>query len=68
MQDSTEPKRVRHIKRGTLYKVIGHGALQTEFPLHDYDDVVVYQSEKDGSIWVRPVSEFYDEDRFTVLE
>jgi hypothetical protein len=52
-------KRVRHKKRGSEYAVIGHGKIQTDVPLKDYDEVVVYQSE-DGTIWVRPVSEFMD--------
>jgi hypothetical protein len=51
-------ERVRHLKRGTEYEVLGDGLVQTDTPLKDYDKVVVYQSGE--YIWVRPVSEFRD--------
>jgi len=52
--------RVRHVKRGSFYRVLGAGKVQTDAPLTDYAEVVVYQGEADGLIWVRPVSEFED--------
>lgn len=52
-------KRVRHKKRGTEYQIIGHGKIQTDVPLKDYDEVVIYVAEN-GSLWIRPVSEFMD--------
>ena len=55
--------RVQHVKRGSTYRVIGRGKVQTDTPLADYAEVVVYQGESDGLIWVRPVSEF-DDGRF----
>jgi hypothetical protein len=55
-----ESNRVRHLKRGSTYRVVGRGKVQTDAPLTDYDDVMIYQSEADASIWVRPVAEFYD--------
>lgn len=52
--------KVKHVKRGTVYKVIGEAKIQADIPLTDYDSVVVYQDEKDGHIWVRPKKEFED--------
>lgn len=60
------PKRVRHVKRGSAYIVLGEAQIQTDTPLKDYDSVVVYQSY-DGKLWVRPVSEFTD-GRFVALK
>lgn len=53
-------ERVHHVKRGSTYRVIGRGAIQTDTPLTDYAEVVVYQCEADGKLWVRPISEFED--------
>ncbi len=52
-------RRVRHKKRGSIYSVIGYGFVQTDAPLTDYSEVVVYRAD-DGSTWVRPPSEFED--------
>lgn len=52
----------KHIKRGSTYDYVGEAKVQTGEPLHDYDKVVIYRSDADGSLWVRPVSEF--EERF----
>lgn len=56
--------KVKHIKRGSTYTVLGEGKIQTGRPLVDYDQVVVYQGD-DGQIWIRPLEEFRD-GRFTV--
>jgi hypothetical protein len=53
------PFAVRHKKRGTIYSIIGYGNIQTENPLHDYDDVVIY-SDSHGVKWIRPIKEFED--------
>lgn len=52
--------KVKHVKRGTVYKIIGEAKIQTDIPLTDYDDVIVYQGESDGHIWVRRKTEFED--------
>lgn len=49
----------RHKKRGTTYTVMGRATMQIDGPL-DNVKVVIYQSDADGSMWVRPVSEFED--------
>jgi hypothetical protein len=48
-----------HMKTGGLYVVLTDAELET-----DLSRVVVYKSLKDGRIWVRPASEFYDPERF----
>jgi hypothetical protein len=54
------PRRVRHKKRGSTYRVIGTAVLQTDEPLEDMRGVVVYQCEADGRFWVRSCTEFED--------
>ena len=54
--DSGGPRqRFRHRKRGHIYQVISTGILERTM-----EPVVIYQSEDDGRIWVRPVGEFTD--------
>lgn len=55
----------RHIKRGTEYRLIATGRLQTEESCEDMRNVAVYLAH-DGRYWVRPVSEFID-GRFETL-
>lgn len=52
--------RWRH-RKGGEYVVIAVGRIEA-----DLSPVVVYQSEKDGHVWVRPLAEFED-GRFTQL-
>lgn len=60
-------EQVKHKKRGSVYRVLHRGAiLQTDSPLDDYAELVVYQDPKDGRVWVRPVSEF-DDGRFETV-
>ncbi len=47
-------------KKGGLYRVLMAGVLET-----DRSDVVIYD-DADGTVWVRPVTEFYD-GRFSPL-
>ncbi|GAC1508456.1 MAG: hypothetical protein NVS1B6_15840 [Steroidobacteraceae bacterium] len=53
--------RWRHVKRGTAYVEIGTGCLQTaDSEKLDDQQVVIYQAETGGQIWVRPTYEFMD--------
>ena len=50
-----------HKKRGTTYDVLAELALlQTDTPLEDMAEVVVYRCRETGDFWVRKYSEFYD--------
>ena len=46
--------------KGGAYQVlfVGKGQFHKEY---DMEDMVVYQSDTDGSYWVRPLSEFNEE-------
>lgn len=61
------PSHVKHLKRGSTYRVIGEARLQSDLPLSDMADLILYQSESDGSIWARPPAEFLD-GRFASIE
>ena len=58
--------RVKHVKRGTEYTVLGQAEVQSGSPINESDILTVYQGT-DGKIWARPVSEFND-GRFIVIE
>lgn len=49
--------RYRHKKTGGTYKVLLADNVRCEW---DLTPAIVYQSEHDGSIWIRPYSEFHD--------
>jgi hypothetical protein len=49
----------RHVKRGTEYRIVACAKVQTDMPLGDYDEVIVY-ADAEGKAWVRPVTEFED--------
>ncbi len=60
-------RRVRHVKRGSTYLVVGLGKLQTSTPISEGALVAFYRSEVDGEFWARPLSEFED-GRFVDIE
>lgn len=49
-----------HVKTGGTYKIIDEGGVQSEVPLVDLDRVIIYRSEKDGTLWARRATEFFD--------
>jgi len=67
-RNHTSNRIVRHKGRGTTYRVIGEGKMQSSrwfykaagIDIHvDNSDVTIYEAE-DGTRWVRPTEEFED--------
>jgi hypothetical protein len=56
----------KHRRRGTTYTVLGRAVLQTDLPLADNHELVVYAGA-DGRLWARPSEEFFD-GRFEVVD
>ncbi len=56
----------RHVKRGTEYREVARGKLQTDVPLTDYAELVAYH-DQNGNWWFRAPAEF-DDGRFTTTE
>lgn len=56
MHDDPRSMVYRHVKTGGLYVVL-HWDARIEASM---DEAVVYQSLKDGMMWVRPKTEFMD--------
>jgi len=59
-------KRIKHIKRGTTYRIVGRASIQISTSIKDGDVVYVYESEDDGKWYARPITEF-TLDRFEEL-
>jgi len=56
----SEIKRYRHVKRGTVYEIVGRAELQVNnIALADGATMVFYRGE-DGKLWVRGEAEFMD--------
>jgi hypothetical protein len=53
--------RYRHKVRGSTYRILFEAAKASSI-IQALDDMtmVVYQSETDGQVWVRPAIEFFD--------
>lgn len=51
-------------RKGGVYDSLGIALVQTDVPLTDMDEVVVYRGHKDGTLWARRAVEFED-GRFT---
>lgn len=55
-----ERGRYRHVKRGTIYQVVGEASLQiATYDLVDGSNLVIYRGE-DGKLWAREHGEFHD--------
>ena len=52
-----------HDKSGGIYNVIGVGRIQTDTPLTDMTNVLIYFNPESG-YWARPVDEF--KNRFSI--
>lgn len=52
--------RYQHKKTNQSYALLGFGMIQTKTPLTDNAEVAIYESEKTGHLWARPVTEFSD--------
>lgn len=52
----------RHVKRGSLYRLLGEAPLQASGKMSEYEGVTlcIYQSVDTGTIYARPHHEFYD--------
>jgi hypothetical protein len=63
--DSAEipTSRYRHLKTGGTYRFMHHAFIE-----HNLLPAVVYRSEKDNTVWVRPALEFFDKKRFELFE
>ncbi len=55
LRDELDYDFYRHTKSGGIYSVIAEGQVEA-----DLQKVVIYKSNLDGIVWVRPASEFYD--------
>lgn len=76
---ATSPAKVRHVKRGSTYDVIGEGEVQISTGFDDRergagtkkwrrltegDHLVAYRAHSDGKLWLRFPDEFNDPKRF----
>jgi hypothetical protein len=60
-------EKYRHVKRGTVYEVVGTAELQTtDGALVDGSSLIVYRGD-DGRLWAREEGEFHD-GRFAALQ
>ena len=50
----------RHKKRDTVYELLGTAIVQTDVPLNDNDEVVIYLGAEGITLWARRKAEFYD--------
>lgn len=53
-------QKVKHLKRGSAYEIVGKGELQAGAPIAEGECLVVYRCLEDGKLWIRPLSEFVD--------
>lgn len=54
----------QHIKRQSLYDALGTIRVQSDKPVLDNDQLILYRAREDGLLWGRPPIEFFDSERF----
>lgn len=57
--DAGERETYRHLKRGTVYEMVGTAELQAEQPQCEHAQLAIYRGE-DGKLWARNTGEFHD--------
>ena len=62
-----DARRVRHLKRGIEYEVVGRASVHAMHAIEEDDTVVVYRAIGGHALYVRPVDEFED-GRFEVIQ
>lgn len=50
----------RHKARGTTYTIVGAAELQCAAPIPEKTQLTIYLDCKDGALWARPTTEFFD--------
>lgn len=62
-------KLIRHIKRGSIYTVLGEAELQlsTWANVTEGQNLVIYRCIKTGKLWARPFDEINDPERFEAV-
>lgn len=54
----------QHLKTQGHYDVMGKIRLQTDRPLLDMEELILYRAREDGSLWGRHPDEFFQSSRF----
>jgi len=52
--------RVKHLKRGSTYRLTGVAELQSSLPIAEGEKLCIYVSETESKAYARPTSEFTD--------
>lgn len=60
MERLTVGSRWRHVRRETVYKIVGRALGQSDFDFLDGCKLVVYRSETSGDLYVSEIAEFID--------
>ena len=60
MKFDVERTRFLHVKSGRTYAIVGYAELQADVPAPNGTQIIIYQSEGDGTLWARPSVEFED--------
>ena len=55
LDNLVEGARVEHVRSRGWYRIVGIAKVEATM-----EDIVVYRSDRNGSLWTRPVAEFLD--------